>query len=261
MATMTPPLDIMGGFAWPMEALSLTIGGLGCLPDQAFNPMVLVSSTVKGGSMGGLLPSTLGMFPPSYSSTMVSRQLLRVFCMLRHWLHLHWATLFLPLSSLQHTDVPPPSASDMTMSFSSFAGSNKGFGQPLVPGAVPGPLVHGGIPGFVPPFHGRFPPAPPTPPVFPQGLPFVPLAPTMVPMAPTVLPGLVPAVVPPVVPAVPPLAPVVVPAAAPVITPAVAPPITSVGVRVELLKLDPLKDAKAFVDFLISYTDMFNLKH
>jgi hypothetical protein len=72
----------------------------------------------------------------------------------------------------------------------------------------------------------------------------------MVPMAPTVIPGLVPAVVLAMVPAVPPLAPVVVPAAAPVITPAVAPPITSAAVRVELLKLYPLKDAKAFLDSL-----------
>jgi hypothetical protein len=76
------------------------------------------------------------------------------------------------------------------------------------------------------------------------------LAPTMVPMAPTVIPGLVLAVIPTVVPAVPPLAPVVVPAAAPVITPAVAPAITSVAVQAELLKLDPLKHAKAFLDSL-----------
>ncbi len=44
------------------------------------------------------------------------------------------------LSSLQHTDAPPPSASDMTMSFSGFAGSHQGFDQPLVPGAVPVPF-------------------------------------------------------------------------------------------------------------------------
>jgi hypothetical protein len=57
-------------------------------------------------------------------------------------------------------------------------------------------------------------------------------------------------VAPAVVPAVPPLAPVVVPAAAPGITPAVAPPITSVVVQAELLKLDPLKYAKVFLDSL-----------
>jgi hypothetical protein len=115
------------------------------------------------------------------------------------------------------------------MPFFSFAGSNQGFDQPSVPGTVPGPFAHGGIPGFVPPFHGRFPPAPPTPPAVSQGLTFVPLALAMVPMAPTVIPGLVSAVVPAVVPAVSPIAPVVVPAAVPVITPAVAPPITSVA--------------------------------
>jgi hypothetical protein len=73
---------------------------------------------------------------------------------------------------------------------------------------------------------------------------------------PAIVPGVVHAVVPAVASAVDPTAPVMVPAvvpAAPVpmpMAPFVAPPVASVGVRAELLKLDPMKDAKAFLDFL-----------
>ncbi len=51
-----------------------------------------------------------------------------------------------------------------------------------------------------------------------------------------------------------PTAPAMVPAAAPAapipITPYVAPPVASIGVRAKLLKLDSMKDAKAYLDSL-----------
>ncbi len=73
-------------------------------------------------------------------------------------------------------------------------------------------------------------------------------------VVPAVVPAMVPAVVPPVTPAVVYVSPAMVPAAvsaAPIpIPPYMAPPVASVGVRAELLKLDLMKDAKAFLDLL-----------
>jgi hypothetical protein len=65
---------------------------------------------------------------------------------------------------------------------------------------------------------------------------------------------MVPAIVLAVAPAVVPTAPAMVPAAVPAAPvpkiPYVAPLVASVGVRTKLLKLDLMKDAKAFLDLL-----------
>jgi hypothetical protein len=123
------------------------------------------------------------------------------------------------------------------------------FGLPSFHGGVP--LAPGGNPGGVPTVSGGIPPAIPYPPV---ALPF----PVVVLATPMVIPAVVPVVasvvVPAVAPAVVPTAPSMVPAAvhaAPVpITPYVAFPVASIGVRAKLLKLDLMKDAKAFLDLL-----------
>jgi hypothetical protein len=60
----------------------------------------------------------------------------------------------------------------------------------------------------------------------------------------------VPTVAPVVVPTTPAMVPAAVPAAPILITPYVAPPVASVGVRAKLLKLDLVKDAKAFLNLL-----------
>jgi hypothetical protein len=92
----------------------------------------------------------------------------------------------------------------------------------------------------------------------PVALPFpavVPATPMVIPaVVPMVVPAVVPVVVPVVAPAGVPTAPAMVPAAVPAapvpITPYVAPLVASVGMKAELLKLDPMKDAEAFLDSL-----------
>ena len=142
----------------------------------------------------------------------------------------------LPLSSLSSTDVSAPLPSVITMFFSDFLASSQG----APPGSVLGgsqvtasSSVHGGSPH---PILVAF----PSPAVFP-GVP------------PTPYVAVVPAVVPPpalaVVPSPAPAA--VLPPPAPVVAP--PPPIAPVPshpIRAELLKLDPMKDPKAFLDSL-----------
>jgi hypothetical protein len=98
------------------------------------------------------------------------------------------------------------------------------FPTPTIP---PGfSVTHEGLPCVVPPAPGGFPLIPPTPgmvPTVPGGLPLIP--PTL----------------PAAVPAAP---PAVVPVTSPV------PPIAPLGICAELLKLDLIKDAKAFLDSL-----------
>ncbi len=94
--------------------------------------------------------------------------------------------------------------------------------MPAAPGGFP-PIPP--TPGIVPTVHGRLPPIPPT---LPAALPAAP---------PVVIPLASPA-------AVPEASPAVVPVASPV--PHVAP----LGIHAELLKLDPIKDAKAFLNSL-----------
>ncbi len=154
-----------------------------------------------------------------------------------------------PLGSLYHANMP----SLLTMFFS----PDLAFTGHPFPGIVP--LAHGGIPGVLPAFLGGIPPAPPFPPVAPP-IPAVPPVPAVVPVVvPVVVPAVVPAVVPVVVPVVVPTVLAVVPAApvlialvmpAPPIAPFVPPPAISSGVRTKLLKLNRMKDTKAFLDLL-----------
>jgi hypothetical protein len=116
-------------------------------------------------------------------------------------------------------------------------------------------LAPGGNPGGVPTVSGGIPPVIPLTPValpFPVVVPATPMVISA--MVSVVVPVLVPAVVPAVAIAVVPIAPAMVPAAVPAapipITPYVAPKVASIGVRAKLLKLDPMKDAKAFLDLL-----------
>jgi hypothetical protein len=67
---------------------------------------------------------------------------------------------------------------------------------------------------------------------------------------PAVVSAVVPVVAPAVVPTAPAMVPAVIPAAPDPMAPFVAPPVASVGVRAKLLKLNPMKDAKAFLDLL-----------
>jgi hypothetical protein len=67
---------------------------------------------------------------------------------------------------------------------------------------------------------------------------------------PAVVPAVIPAVAPVVVPTAPAMVPVVIPASPIPMAPFVAPPVASVGVRAKQLKLDPMKDVKAFFDLL-----------
>jgi hypothetical protein len=77
------------------------------------------------------------------------------------------------------------------------------------------------------------------------------IIPAVVPVVvPVVVPAVVPAVAPAVVPTTPFMVPAAVPAAPVLITPYVASPVASVGMRAKLLKLDSMKDAKAFLDSL-----------
>jgi hypothetical protein len=151
------------------------------------------------------------------------------------------------LGSLLYTTMPPPLASNILTLLSMVSGYDhpQHFGWPSIFDGVP--LAPVGNPGGVTTVSGRIPLAIPLPLV---ALPFPPV----VPAAPMIIPAVVPAVVPGVAPAVVPTAPTMVPAvipAAPVpMAPFVAPPVASVGVRAELLKLDPMKDAKAFLDLL-----------
>jgi hypothetical protein len=143
-----------------------------------------------------------------------------------------------PLHSLLHADLHSASASDLTASFAP---------DPPISGAPGNPafgLGHLPIPGQIPP-QAHVPQAAP---VFPMV--HVPM------MAPTI-PAFAPAAPSPVVhvPMMAPTIPAVAlaapspPAVAPP-TPALPPlpPATPTVARVELLKLDPIKDAKAFLD-------------
>ncbi len=143
-----------------------------------------------------------------------------------------------PLGSLLHTTMPTPSASNILMLFSTVSGYNhpQHFGQPSFHGSIP--LAPGGNPGSVPTVFGGIPPAIPLPPV---ALPL----PAVVPAAPMVIP-----VVVPVVPTAPAIDPAVLPAAPVAMAPFMAPPVASTGVWAELLKLDLMNDAKAFLDSL-----------
>jgi len=127
-----------------------------------------------------------------------------------------------PLGSLSSADVLAPSPSDITMSFSDVLASSQGAPPVSVLGRSPvnASLVHGGFPPSVLV-------------AFPHPTVFL-----GVPPAPSV--AVVPAVVPPPAPAViPPPAPA-----------AVLPLVPSRPIRAELLKLDPMKDLKAFLDSL-----------
>jgi hypothetical protein len=139
-----------------------------------------------------------------------------------------------PLGSLHHANVPPP----LMMSFSPVSGFT---GHPF-PGKVS--LAPGGIPGVLRAVSGGIPPASPLPPVAPPVPAAVPPVPVVVP---TVVPGVVPTA-PAVVPAAPVLiAPVML---APPVASFVPPPAIFSGVQAKLLKLDTMKDAKAFLDLL-----------
>ena len=132
-------------------------------------------------------------------------------------------------------NVPPPLPSNLRVSV---------LGYSVGPQDVPPASFHGGIQGFVPAFHEWIHPAPPAP-------VNIPLAPTVVPM---VAPAMVvPAPDPAVVPAVPPavahtVAPVAVPVAVPGVAPPPALPVVAPSPCAKLLKLDPMKDAKAFLN-------------
>jgi hypothetical protein len=159
-----------------------------------------------------------------------------------------------PLSSLCHVDVPSSSDSDLTISFAQAQAFGGHFGRALSPGyqnlpAIPTPTIppgvpvtHEGLPPVVPAAPGGFPLIPPTPgmvPTVPGGLP--PIPPTLS----AALPAAPPAVIPVAPPAAVPVAsPAMVPVASPV--PHVAP----LGICAKLLKLDPIKDVKAFLDSL-----------
>jgi hypothetical protein len=144
------------------------------------------------------------------------------------------------LGSLQPLNVCPPTLSNLSVSLLGFSVSPQGV-----------PPFHGGVQGIVPPLHWGIPHAPPA-------LVVVPNAPVVIPAAaPAVAPAVVPAAVPTVAATMPALAttvPAVVvpgavpPAAVPALFPAVALP--SVTIQAKLLKLDPIKDAKAFLDSL-----------
>jgi hypothetical protein len=104
------------------------------------------------------------------------------------------------------------------------------------------PLTHGGLPGVVPVAPGGIPLISPTcgmVPTVPGGLP--PIPPTLPAALSAAPPAVIPVAPPAAVPAAP---PVVVPVASPV--PQVAP----LGVCAELLKLDRIKDVKAFLHSL-----------
>jgi hypothetical protein len=147
------------------------------------------------------------------------------------------------MESLLHTTMPPPLASDISTLLSTVSGYNhpQHFGWPSIFGGVP--LAPGVNPGGVTTVSGGIPLAIP---ISPVALPF--------PTAPMIIPAVVPAVVPVVAPAVFPTAPVMFSAvipADPVPTALfVAPLVASVWVRAELLKLNPMKGAKAFLDSL-----------
>jgi hypothetical protein len=158
------------------------------------------------------------------------------------------------LSSLFHVDVPSSLDSDLTMSFTQAQVFGGYFGPAPDPGyrhllAVPTPtippgvpLTHGVLPGVVPAAPGGIPPIPPTPGMVstvPGGLPPIPLT----------LPVALPAAPPAVIPVAPPVA---VPVAPPVVVPVTSPvpQVAPLRICAKLLKLDPIMDAKAFLDSL-----------
>ncbi len=143
-----------------------------------------------------------------------------------------------PLRSLPHGDSHSASASNLTASFApgppvSGAPGNPAFGlgHLPIPGQIP-PQAH--VPQAAPVFPAvHVPMMAPTIPAVARAAPFpavhvpmtAPTVPAVAPAAPSP-----PAVAPPM-PALPPL-----------------PPAAPIAARVELLKLDPIKDAKAFLD-------------
>ncbi len=151
------------------------------------------------------------------------------------------------LGSLLYTTMPPPLASNILMLLSTVSGYDhpQHFGRPSIFDGVP--LAPGGNPGGVTMVSGGIPPAIPLPPAALHFPPVVPAAPMIIP---AVVPVVIPAVAPAVVPTAPAMVPAVIPASPVPMAPFLAPPVASVGVRAKQLKLNPMKDVKAFLDLL-----------
>jgi hypothetical protein len=114
------------------------------------------------------------------------------------------------------------------------------FPTPTIPPGVW--VTYEGLPHVVPATPGGFPPIPPTPgmvPTVPGGLP--PIPPTLSAALPATPPAVIPLAPPAAVPEAP---PAMVPVASPV------PHIAPLGICAELLKLNPIKEAKAFLNSL-----------
>jgi hypothetical protein len=154
---------------------------------------------------------------------------------------------FALLGSLLHTTMPPPLASNILMLLSTVSGYNhpQQFGRPSIFDGVS--LAPGGNPGGITMVSGGIPPAIPLPPATLTFPPVVPAAPMIIP---AVVSAVIPAVAPAVVPTAPAMVPAVIPASPVPMAPFVAPPVASVGVRAKRLKLNPMKDEKAFLDLL-----------
>ena len=181
------------------------------------------------GIMEGLLPVLMISLPTSSITSRMRHFRLRS-CMPRHQWHLLWVVAGFPA-------VPD---SDVSMSFLQSAAPGRPHDHahyPLGPPPQPpqhAPMAAPPLTGFPPLTHGRFAmPLPPTP----GGFPALPSHlhwgfPTHIPLVPGGFPS-----------APPPPPPGVLPRVLPIPLPSPTPPTI---IRAELIKLDPMKDAKPF---------------
>jgi hypothetical protein len=248
---MSPPSTIMGGITWRMGGLTFAMGSPGCLQISIQALGLSLMLVVLLISMGGLL------FTHGSSLYLPTRQCADCFwvCPVCHgidgifsWWYCCAAEFFV---SCGHFFFVGLRSDDVFCSGSGVWGPLwygpspcyqhlPAIPTPTIPPGVP--VTHEGLLRVVLAASGGFPPIPPTPgmvPTVPGGLP--PILPT--------LPAALPAAPPVVIPVTPPVAvlaapPAVVPVASPV------PHFAPLRICAELLKLNPIKDAKAFLDSL-----------